>query len=128
MAVAVDASWKLAIGYFFIVHLGSEEKSQIIRLAVQKLHDIKVEAISVTCDCPSPNWAALKRLGAVFGAENAKPWFTHPSDNSSLVNVILDPCHLIKLVRNTLSDLGVLYDGNGKAIRYGKCSKFSGRC
>jgi len=118
MVVAVDASWKLAIAYFFIAHLGSDDKSQLVRVALQKLHDIKIQAVGVTCDCPTTNWAALKQLGASFCAEDLKSWFPHPCDAAEKVQVIFDPCHLVKLVRNVLSDFGTIYDGNGHPIRY----------
>jgi DNA transposase THAP9 len=117
MVVAVNGSWKLAIGYFFIAHLQSEDKEKLIKTCLNKLYDIKVNVISITCDCPTTNWSTLKRLGACFEPDDMKCWFPHPSDEKIQIAVILDPCHLIKLIRNTLSDFSTIFDSNGNSIR-----------
>ena len=118
MVVALDGSWKLSIGYFLADHLKTEEKSNILRMAFKKLHDIGVKAVSVTCDCPATNFSTLKKLGSSFDVSSLKSSFTHPSDVNQQVAVVLDPCHLIKLARNCLSDLKVLVDPDGKRIEW----------
>ena len=45
--------------------------------------------------------------------------FPHPSDTSIRVNILLDACHMLKLVRNTLADRGVLFDAEGGRISWG---------
>ena len=60
MVVAIDGSWKISIGSFFIAHIQSEEKAKLVELALRKLNDVSIKAISVTCDCPNSNWATLK--------------------------------------------------------------------
>jgi hypothetical protein len=37
---------------------------------------------------------------------------------SSCISAILDPCHMIKLVRNTLGEWGVLRNGSGQEIKW----------
>lgn len=57
-----------------------------------------------------------------------KPWFDHPCVNSR-VFTILDPCHMIKLVRNAWSKLKVLYvpdaHGNLQKIEYSLIEKLN---
>jgi hypothetical protein len=41
-----------------------------------------------------------------------KPWFLHPVTN------VLDPCHMVKLIRNTLADWYILVDEDGRKIKW----------
>lgn len=47
-----------------------------------------------------------------------KPYFSSSKLDSSPVCCILDPCHMIKLVRNTLADLKVLKNESGQEIKW----------
>jgi len=49
---------------------------------------------------------------------NMKCWFPHPADASVRVNVILDACHMLKLMRNCLASYGVLKDDNSDKINW----------
>jgi hypothetical protein len=118
MAVAANGSWKLPLGYFLICTLNSEEKARFLTICLKKLHDIDVKSVGVTFDGLASNFAALRILGASFDLSNLKSCFPHPSDPNISVAVFIDACHLLKLVRNTLSDLQVLKDQDGKEIRY----------
>lgn len=118
MVVAVSGSWKLPIGYFFIAHLNADEKSCLVVTALQKLYDVGIRVVSITCDCLAANWSTLKKLGAVIDLQNLKAWFPHPSNPDLKVYLVLDPSHLIKLIRNALSDLEVILDADGNQIRY----------
>ena len=117
MVVALNAPWKLPIGYFIIRSLTSDEKSNIIELALKKLHSISVRTVSLTCDSAAANLSSLKKLGASFDADNMRCTIPHPSDSNIQICIIMDPCHLVKLARNTLSDYKVLKDGDGNEIR-----------
>jgi hypothetical protein len=118
MVVSLNSSWKLPIAYFMIAHLSADEKVSILTSALKKLHDIKVEVVSVTCDAPPTNISTLKKLGASFDLSAMNCSFPHPSDHTKLVAVIMDPCHMIKLARNCLADLKVLKDPEGNEIRW----------
>ncbi len=117
MVVAIDNSWKLPIGYFMIAHLNSEEKAHLLEMALKKLYDISVQTKSITCDGPATNFSTLKSLGACFDPENLKCSIPHPSDQKIQVAIIFDPCHMIKLVRNALCDLGTIVNSQGKCIK-----------
>ena len=118
MAVALDSSWKLTIGYFLIAHLNASTKSTILKDALQRLFEIKVRAVNITCDGLAANFSTFKNLGASFHPTDMKSTFPHPSDPSEEVAVMIDACHLIKLARNTFSDFKVLKDPDGKEIRW----------
>ncbi len=80
------------------------------------MHDVGVDVISLTCDGPSCHFAMLRELGANMSPPNLKPYFVHPSDKKKKVYVLLDICHMLKLIRNTLADGGILVDGDGRKI------------
>lgn len=56
-------------------------------------------------------------LGANLHFPNIKPYFLSPV-NGEKIYIILDPCHMVKLIRNCLGDLGYLHDGEGKIIKW----------
>ncbi len=118
MVVSLNAAWKLPIAYFLIGHLSAEDKVSLLTSALKKLHDIKVTVVSLTCDAPPTNISTLKKLGASFDLSSIKCSFQHPSDQSQSVAVIMDPCHMLKLARNTLSDLQVIRDPEGREIKW----------
>jgi hypothetical protein len=118
LVTALDSSWKLSIGYFLIAGLTAEEKCQLLTTALKKLYDIGVQTSNVTCDGLAANFSTLKKLGASFDPDSLICFFPHPSDSSQKVTVMLDACHLLKLARNTLSDLKVLIDPSGNKIKW----------
>ena len=105
MAVSINSNWKVPCGYFLIDGLSGKEKANLIAICLQKLHDVGVKVVSLTCDGPSVNLSMLKALGANFSPDEITPNFKHPSDPSSNVHIFLDVCHMLKLVRNTFADL-----------------------
>ena len=73
--------------------------------------------MSLTCDGPHCNQAMLKILGAKLDVENLNPSFTHPAESNQKIYIILDVCHMLKLVRNTLATQKVLFDGDDGIIQ-----------
>ena len=118
MVVSVNSNWKAPCGYFFIDGMKGKEKASLVTTCLEKLHDAGVEVISLTCDGPSPHYAMLKELGANLSLQQLIPYFQHPSDPSKYIYVFLDVCHMLKLVRNNWAILGVIYDGDGKEIKW----------
>ena len=60
----------------------------------------------------------LSELGARLKPNNLLPWFPNPSNSCEKVYVLLDVCHMLKLLRNTLADLDTIVDGNNSRIRW----------
>jgi len=118
MVVSLDNSWKISIGYFLIAHLNSNEKVSILINAFQKLDKVGVKTVNVTCDGLIANFSTLSKLGANFDPSFPCCTFPNPADPSQKVTVMIDACHLLKLMRNTLSDYKVLIDQDGKRIEW----------
>ena len=119
MVVCVNSSWKVPCAYFFIDGLGGTERANLIKLCIQRLSDIGIRVISVTCDGPSTHFKMFKELGVSLEPQNINPSLPHPNcANTDKVYTLLDICHMLKLVRNTLAQYGTLLDHENKEISW----------
>ena len=116
MAVGLNKSWKVPVGYFFIDGLSGEEHANLVKLCIKKLHDVGVDVIALVCDGPSCHFTMLRALGANLAPPQLHLYFIHPLDKTKRVYVFLDVCHMLKLIRNTLSDQKIFVDGDGNKI------------
>ena len=98
--------------------MSGKEKANLITICLQKLHDVGVKVVSLTCDGPAANLSMMKALGVTLSVDALNPSFKHPSDPSCNIHVFLDVCHMLKLVRNTLGDLKILYDPDGNIVKW----------
>lgn len=100
MVVCVNESWKLPVGYFLCNHLNSLQKSELVKQALNLLHETKINIISSTFDgCPT-NLTMSKLLGCNLNFKSLKSDFNIYDLNQPTV-ILPDPAHMIKLVRNT---------------------------
>lgn len=93
MVVALNASWKLPLGYFLINGLCGEERANNVNESLYRLHGVGVKVVEVTCGGPSCNLSMIKELGVDLHVLNIKSTFPHPADSDQNVSVVLDPCH-----------------------------------
>lgn len=114
MAVSLDSSWKIPLGFFFINGINADTNSGLITQSLIRLH---VKVVSVTLDGPSQHFSTMRLLGAHFNLPDPKPFFPHPSTGAK-VYVIFDCCHMLKLIRNCLGDYKDLKDNEGKLIQW----------
>ena len=118
MVVSIKDSWKVPCGYFFIDGLsGVERQISLVRVCIQRLSDVGVKVISLICDGPSCHFSMLSDLGTCLKDSNMVTWFPHPQDEKERIHVLLDVCHMLKLIRNTIAEKGILVDkDNGKIL------------
>uniref|UniRef100_A0A8C4N4D4 THAP-type domain-containing protein n=1 Tax=Eptatretus burgeri TaxID=7764 RepID=A0A8C4N4D4_EPTBU len=125
MAVSINGSWKIPLGYFFIDTMTGQERANLVSECFYRLHAVGVKAVSLTCDGPSCHFAMMRTLGADMAVENMRPSFPHPADSSQQVHVFLDVCHMLKLIRNSFADGGILKDKDGNTIRWEHIEKLN---
>ena len=118
MVVCVDSHWKVPVGYFLIKGLSGAERANLVRQCIMKLTEIGVKIVSITCDGPSCHISMLRNLGASMDPSNLDPSFLDPSDAKRRIHVLLDVCHMLKLVRNTLGSCGLICDSTGGKVRW----------
>jgi len=62
-------------------------------------------------------------LGADLSSKTLKTNFSHPSDSSKVIHCLIDPCHALKLVRNSWSSMKVIYNCNNEKIDWAYIEK-----
>ena len=117
MVVSVNGTWKMPVGYFLIAGLGAAERANIVKQCLTVLHSTGITVISLTCDGASSNVAMINTLGCSFAFDTVESAFKHPVTEKP-VCVLLDPCHMLKLVRNCFGDRKVLIDESGNLVKW----------
>lgn len=119
LLVAINASWKLPLGYFPIDGCKSEQKFIITKFCIEKIFKVGVDLVGVTFDgCPA-NISMAKLFGCEFNGQNASTFKLKdgPYKDKTLI-ITLDPCHAIKLVRNAFAKKRIIIDENGEEINW----------
>lgn len=116
VVVAINESWKIPIAYFLTNHLSSSQKSELMERCLDQLLTTGVNIVSLTFDGCATNINVAKRLGCNFDINNLKSDFS--LHDYPPINIIPDPSHMIKLVRNTFGEKGNIIDDEGKVISF----------
>lgn len=117
LIVAVNGNWKLPLGYFLVKGLNSSELANLVKKCLELIHDTGVIVNSMTFDGAHTNLSICTKLGANLNINNPQFFFPHPVTKEP-VFLFYDPCHMIKLIRNTLGDKKVLIGENNKEIKW----------
>lgn len=115
LVVALNSHWKIPVGYFLIHGLTAEEKANLLKTCLINIHETGAVVKTLTFDGAASNISMARHLGADLNKQIS--WFPHPSTNEEIC-VFLDPAHMLKLVRNTIGDWGVLYDVENNPIEW----------
>ncbi|GBM79390.1 hypothetical protein AVEN_32994-1 [Araneus ventricosus] len=95
--------------------LNGAERANLVREALHCIYETGVNVVSLTFDGCISNIAAANALGANLSSDKLKHFFPHTVTVKD-VFVILDPCHMLMLVRNCLATKGSICDGDGGSI------------
>lgn len=109
MFTALNYKISIPFAYYAITSLDAIEKRDLIKEMLTSLHSIDVKVVNITFDGLKSNLTACELLGASFESSNIIPHFPHPCDDSR-VYIVLDSCHMLKLIRNALGDTGRIND------------------
>ncbi len=110
MAVCLNSSWKLPIAHFFTSSITSEIQANLLSLATSYLSETGAIITNITCDNAATNLATIRLLGGnVSSHTNLKISLDLLNVLNIPILVILDPCHILKLVRGTFHDCHVIY-------------------
>lgn len=72
---------------------------------------------TLTFDGAASNISMASLLGANLNCTDLKTNFKDPSTENN-VHVVLDQCHMVKLIRNCLGDWEILFDKYNRANGY----------
>lgn len=110
MVNSYTVPFKAAVAYFLVDKLNAEAQAQMLKVVIERLHEVGVTIRSLTCDGAPANLSTYHHLGCSLPQE---PWFPHPTAGSRVM-VFMDPPHMIKLARNALDDLGTFDSPEGE--------------
>ncbi|KAL3246262.1 hypothetical protein MRX96_057807 [Rhipicephalus microplus] len=120
MLVALNMRLKVPLGYFFIDSLSGSERAQLKKECISRVTSAGVIAASLTFDGAASNFSMASFLGADLRCRSPgfNTSFQCLEDCPSKVFVILDACHMIKLVRNCLGSVNHLTDIQGRKVKW----------
>ncbi|KAJ8706872.1 hypothetical protein PYW07_012950 [Mythimna separata] len=118
LLVALNENWKLPVGYFFVKGISGETRAHLITSCLQKCFESGVDIVAVTFDACQANFSAANIMGChLKDPNNLKTTFKHPNCDRE-VAVLFDPCHMLKLVRNTFESKRIIFNELEKEIKW----------
>lgn len=116
--VSMNESWKIPIAYFLVNELSAEFRANLLKTCLVQCYNVGVDIFAITFDGCAASLNAAELLGCnLKNPKCLKTTFKHPEDDYE-VAVLLDPCHMMKLIRNTCEAKRLIIDENGKRIRW----------
>lgn len=107
--MVVGPDFKLAVGYEFLNGLESKDRAALTLKDIESVEGTGARLMSLTNDGLAANITTAESLGAKF--EEGKPYFMSPTYPDQKIYFILDPPHILKLVRKQFSSKKIEYNG-----------------
>ena len=108
MIVGLSGNFKHPIGYMLYNKLTASVQAQLIKDCISLLHGVGLHIFVLVFDGHFTSQCKAKLLGCKMEVTEIQPWFPHHNFPGSNIFVVLDVCHMIKLMRNLLSDYKVI--------------------
>lgn len=108
---------EVAFGLIPVDGLSGEQRANLAQQALSFYHEKGADIVSLTCDGAASNLSMLRSLGCELDLANLNAVFQHPVTKEP-VFPLMDACHMLKLIRNTLYDKKALFDANGQMIHW----------
>lgn len=101
----IEANFEFPIAYFFIDTLTKFQRKNLVQDIIATVIRCGVKISNITFDGLAANAAMCVLLGANLDVYNVDfQHFIFDPINKEKIYIILDPCHMEKIVRNTLSN------------------------
>lgn len=115
----VNTNFEFPVAYYLIVSLDKLKRKYILEEIINAVSKCGIKISNITFDGLAANFAMCECFGANLdvGSENFKPFFKNPTTNENIY-IMLDPCHMEKLVRNTLAAKGIIFDRDNQKIEW----------
>lgn len=120
MLSGLNKHFKFPVAYHFIDQkIDSDDRVNLLTEVIDKVSECGVNISNLTFDGLRANFTMCQKLGANLDITSPefKPFFENPF-NQSKIHIVVDPCHMEKLLRNTLGRRYVLYDDNDAEIKW----------
>ena len=94
------------VSYYPVKQLTGDDETTYVRDAVVFLESLGMKVTSIICDNSKVNRIMMKNFGVEI-ADGIITFPRHPVDPSRTLYFIIDPCHLIKCIRNNWINKGM---------------------
>lgn len=111
----IESKHSLILGYFLIKSLNTEEKAKLLHDTIVEVNKTGACLLTIAFDGLSTNFTTLQSMGASFDINDLKPFILNPETNQKIF-VVLDPPHMLKLIRNCLDAKKCLKDAEKNDI------------
>lgn len=123
--VSINSSWQqVPVGYFLVDSASGQQLCGLVQQCLILLNEINVQVVSLTCEGTWANISMANQLGCNISVENLKTDFPHPI-TAQPVYFFVDPCHMLKLVRNTIIEMKYLVDEQDMLISWNYFDKLN---
>ena len=103
LLVSINSNWKIPVAYYLTAGLTGKILANLTRNILTHLHNNGIQVCVLVCDGCGGNQSMLSELGVHLEYPLKSSSFPHPADPSKHVYVMLDNCHMFKLIRNMLA-------------------------
>ena len=115
MVVAVNGNFKIPIAHFFTSTINGKDLANLVTLGVENINMTGAVLVNIVSDNASSNVTMLHVLGAqITNPDKLKVTTDLINIIGEAIRVVIDPSHIIKLVRNFLGDMKICFSENGK--------------
>lgn len=119
MLNGLNVDFEFPVAYFFIDTLNAQQRKDLLLEIIKCVTSCGVRITNLTFDGYSANTTMCKLFGANLdiASPSFQTFFRNPF-NDDEIYVILDPCHMEKLVRNALATKKIFYDSQNRKIEW----------
>lgn len=118
MLKAVNANFNFPVAYYLIDSLTKIQKKDLLSKVISGVLETGIKISNITSDGLASNFSTFSSLGANLDIFSSQFKTHFCNDKGEKIHIILDPAHMIKLVRNTLAGKGCIYDDKNKKIEW----------
>lgn len=111
LLVPLNGNWKIPVAYYLTDGLKGKVLANLTKNILTYLHNNHINVLVLVFDGCGSNQSLLSELGIKLEYPLKSTCFPHPADPSKTVYVILDNCHMFKLVRNMLTHYKSIKNG-----------------
>lgn len=115
----INACLEFPVSYYFISSLDDKGREKLLKEVIIAVTECDIKISNITFDGHPANIPMCKLLGANLDpcSKTFRPYFSNPVNNEN-IHIMLDPCHMEKLVRNTLANKKVIYDDQNNKVEW----------
>lgn len=119
MLTGINYCLEFPVAYWVIDTLDKKQRKELLLKVIDAVSKTGIKIKLTTFDGYSSNIPMCELLGAnlEIRSPSFQTFFNNPY-NDEKIYIFVDPCHTVKLVRNTLGNKGTLYNGKGERIEW----------